>query len=93
MTKDKAEVRQRQKLTPPQLAKQWGVSTGKVLHWITSGELRAINAATNPTGDRPRYLIDVTDVESFERSRAAVSPKPAPQKRRSKKPADVTTYF
>ena len=29
------------KLTPPELAKQWGIDVQKVLHWVKSGELRA----------------------------------------------------
>ena len=65
----KSQKTSRQKLTPPQLAKQWGISDRKVLDWIESGELRAINAATRPDG-RPRYLIDGRDVEAFERRRA-----------------------
>ncbi|TWT92457.1 Helix-turn-helix domain protein [Botrimarina colliarenosi] len=81
------------KLTPPELARLWRVSPQKVLAWISSGELRAINAATNPNGERPRYLIDADAVTAFERSRAVVEPKPAPQKRRAKKPTTVTTYF
>lgn len=86
-------AQQPRKITPPQFAKQYGVSTAKVLAWIASGELRAINAATNPKGERPRYLIDISDIELFERSRAVVEPKPAPRKRRAQKPSGVTTYF
>lgn len=84
----------RRKLTPPQLAELWGVGTSKVLAWIHSGELRAINAATRPTGERPRWLIDPDDVTAFERSRASAQPKPlANRKRRAAKPANVTSYF
>lgn len=81
------------KMTPPQLAKRWGVAPAKVVAWILSGELRAINAATNPNGERPRYLIDVSDVDLFERSRAVVAPRPAAKQRRRPKPATVTTFF
>ena len=28
------------KLTPPELAKQWGIDVQKVLYWIKAGELR-----------------------------------------------------
>ena len=58
------------KLTPPALARRWGISADKVLAWIRSGELKAINAATRP-GGRPRYVIDEADVVRFEGSRAA----------------------
>ncbi len=36
----------RTKLTPPEVAKAWGISPEKVLAWIRSGELRAVNVAT-----------------------------------------------
>jgi hypothetical protein len=40
----------RKKITPPQLAAQWGVDVAKIITWIRSGELRAINAATDRNG-------------------------------------------
>lgn len=58
------------KLTPPELARRWKVSADKVLHWIRSGQLRAINAATDP-GGKPRYLIDIADIAAFEEKRKA----------------------
>ena len=65
-----------QKITPPQLAREWGIATDKVLNWIRSGELRAVNAATKRNGV-PRYLIDRDDIAAFERARAA-APSPSP---------------
>jgi excisionase family DNA binding protein len=62
----------RRKLTPPQLAKLWGISADKVLAWIQAGELRAIDVSTR-RGGRPRWLIDVDDVAAFEVERAAPS--------------------
>ena len=77
------------KITPPRLAEKWGISADKVLAWIRSGELRAIDASTN-RGGRPRYLIDVDDLAAFERSRSIVPPAPAkPARRRS---SDVPEY-
>jgi hypothetical protein len=61
----------RQKLTPPQLAKRWGVAPTKVVGFIRSGELRAMNLAKSRSG-RPRYAIDVADIEDFERARQVV---------------------
>jgi hypothetical protein len=70
------------KLTPPELAKRYGIESVKVLAWIRSGELRAINIATRPDG-RPRFLIDEEDVIAFENRRAANSqPKPEPPRHR-----------
>jgi hypothetical protein len=62
---------ERRKLTVPQLAKQWGVSVHKVLHFIRRGELRAVNLAADQR-NRPRYAIDLDDIEVFELSRQVV---------------------
>lgn len=69
-----------QKITPPALARKWGIDVEKVLTWIRTGQLRAINGAENPDG-RPRYLIDLADIEDFERRRQA-GPAPKPVRRR-----------
>jgi hypothetical protein len=61
----------RTKLTPPQLAEQWGVSTAKIIDFIRRGELRAMNLAAG-NRNRPRYAIDVRDIEAFEAARAIV---------------------
>lgn len=82
----------RPKLSPPQLAALWGVSRHKIIGWIRSGELRAINAATNADGERPRYLVDADAVAAFERARSVVEPK-QPTKRRRPKPSNVVSYF
>lgn len=79
------------KFTPPQLARLWGIGYDKVVAWIRSGELRAINAATTP-GGRPRYLIDEADIKSFE-LRRAVSPPPPPQPRKRRHTDDFKRYF
>jgi excisionase family DNA binding protein len=77
-------------LTPPELAARWGISPDKILAWIKSGELRAIDASTR-RGGRPRYLIDQADVAAFEAARAATA---APVRAR-KRPAGtgITEYF
>lgn len=82
---------ERVKMTPPQLARQWGVTVDKVLTWIRSGELAAIDASTR-RNQRPRFLIDVSAVEAFERSRAVV-PASAPAPRRRRSAAGVTEFF
>lgn len=64
----------RRKLTPPQYAEQLGVNPAKVIGWIRSGALLAIDVGN---ASRPRYLIDADDIDTFERSRAvtpAVTP-------------------
>ena len=78
------------KLSPPELAKQWGIDPAKIVHWIKTGELHAINIATDRTG-RPRYAIDVADVQVFEAARA-VQP-PAPRIRRRRVDPSVIQFF
>lgn len=56
---------ERRKFTPPQLARQWGVGPDKITWLIRSGKLPAINVSRGKSG-KPRYLIDVADVERCE---------------------------
>jgi hypothetical protein len=81
----------RSKLTPPEIARDWGISPAKVIAWIQSGELRAFNAATSATG-RPRYLVDRTDLEEFTARRSA-APTPRAQPRRRRQPPDMIEFF
>ena len=60
----------RTKVTPPQLAAEWGIDPAKVLRWIRAGELRAIDVST-VRGGRPRFLIDRADIAAFEAARSA----------------------
>ena len=78
------------KLTPPELAKLWGIDVQKVLYWIKGCELRAINLATKCDG-RPRYAIDIADIALFETTRT-VQP-PAPRVRRRRADPDVIQLF
>ena len=69
-----------QYLSPPQVAELLHVSHGKVLAWITSGDLRAADLATH-RGQRPRWRIARTDLDDFLARRAATGP-PVPTRRR-----------
>ena len=66
-----AKIKIKRMITPPGYAAEIGVSPQKVLDWIASGELPAMNAAQDPYGGRPRYLIDRADIVVFEQRRAA----------------------
>lgn len=69
-------------LTPPQLAKRWGVDADKVMALIRSGQLRAMNLAVNPKG-RPRYRIYEEEIRRFEEVRSTKPPiEPMRRKRR-----------
>ncbi len=80
----------RKKVTVPRYAEECGVSPDKILAFIRSGELRAINFATK-RGGRPRYLIDRDDIEAFEASRAVI-PAPKATRRKRAAPADVIEF-
>jgi len=69
------------KHSPPAIAKAWGIDPAKVVGWIRSGELPAVNAATKPNG-RPRWLVDETDLHAFELARRSTPPTPAIRHRR-----------
>jgi hypothetical protein len=81
----------RKKISPPALATQWGVDVQKILTWIRSGELRAVNLATDRNG-RPRYAIDQADIAVFEASRA-VTPPARPVRRRRASQEGVIQFF
>jgi hypothetical protein len=81
----------RTKITPPELAKRWGVSPDKILAWIRGGELRAFNAARR--NGRPRYLIDVADVALFEQARTANAEQSRPATRRRRQQQGVIEFY
>jgi len=84
------KISRKTKISPPELAKQWGVDPAKIVHWIKVGELRAIDASTT-RGGQPRYLIDLSDLAVFEASRS-VQP-PVPRVRRRKVDPNVINFF
>ncbi len=86
-----ATIIEKRKHTPPEVAAMWGIAPDKIISWIKSGELRAIDASQK-RGQRPRYLIDVDDLADFEARRAATPP-PKPRPRRRKPQQSVTEYY
>jgi hypothetical protein len=80
-------------LSPPAIAAIGSVRVQNVLAWIGSGELRAVNLARDPKGQRPRWRISIEDWEAFKQRRAAGGrPTPATRRRRRASPA-ITEYF
>lgn len=75
----------RRKITPPELARRWGIDKAKVIAWIRSGELRAIDACTRRK-TKPRYLIDLADIRTFEEAREVIPACPPPRARRARRP-------
>jgi excisionase family DNA binding protein len=86
------EAEPRRRLTPPELARQLGVSADKILGWIRDGSLRAVNVATTTSG-RPRWVIDLADLAAFEETRVSRAQTPKISKRRAKAPAGVIRFF
>jgi hypothetical protein len=62
-------------LTPPQIAQRLGVAPRKVIQWIVSGELRALNLASRGSR-RPRYSVSLDALRDFEQARTVVPQQP-----------------
>jgi hypothetical protein len=70
-------------LTVRELAQRYRVSPEKVRSWINSGQLAAVNTATNLCG-KPRWVVPPENLAAFERRRQG-GPAPvaaAPRRRR-----------
>jgi hypothetical protein len=79
-------------LTPPQIAARLAVKPEKILGWIRSGELSAVNVAKNVDG-RPRWRVDPAELDKFLIRRSA-TPAPKVTRRRKKKlPADFVEFY
>lgn len=78
-------------VTPPELARMWGISPDKVLSWIRSGELQAINIASDRRL-RPRYVIEKSAVEAFARSRETVRGCRSKSRKNARR-SDVVEFF
>lgn len=75
--------------SPQQVAERYGVDHFKVLRWINSGQLAAVNVATSPKG-RPRWRISEEALADFERRRSNM---PAPTTSRRRKSAAVEPRY
>lgn len=63
-------------VSPSQYADARGIAVDKVLCWIHSGELRAVNVARSRIG-RPRYQFPLDAIEAFEEARQVQPPAPS----------------
>lgn len=79
----KRKPAERDRFTPPEVAKRLGVSPDTVRGWIASGALKAVNVAG--PGKRPSHRISPEALAEFERRRA---PEPAVVRRRRKPAGD-----
>jgi len=79
--------------TPPQVARERAVRVGKVLAWIASGELEAVNHATGVLG-RPRWRVSAEALRAFDRARSNRSRMlPATPRTTRRAVTNVTEYF
>ena len=77
-------------LTPPQVSALLGVGHDKILAWVHSGELRAVDLSAT-RGKRPRWRISRDDLDVFLACRSATTPPKTRQRRRQ--PDNVTTFY
>ncbi len=68
-------------LTVADVAALYRVSPAKVRHWISTGELAAVNTAARLSG-RPRWVIREEALVAFEKRRAGGQPTRQPRRRR-----------
>jgi len=79
-------------LTPAQLAKRWGVDRDKILGWIRSGELSAIDTVAKQ-GGRPRYRVAVEAVLAFEQRRSVQPPPRRSRQKKSSKQDGIIQFY
>ena len=83
---------EKRKYTPPEVARMYGVSVETIHAHIRAGRMRAINMARPGRNQRPRYKIDVRDLEDFDRARAVSLPPSKPPRRKRREKSDHDFY-
>lgn len=78
-------------LSPGQLARFLGVNSAKVLTWIHSGRLAAINVATDALG-RPRWRVTPQALQEFLAGRQATPPAKVKRTRKPKREPGWVDY-
>ncbi|MBX3420530.1 MAG: hypothetical protein KF752_03135 [Pirellulaceae bacterium] len=71
--------------SPPEIAKQLRVSCDRVLHWINTGKLKAVNLSEGH--ERPRWKVSPDDLSCFLKTRSNLADiSPATERRVTIKP-------
>jgi hypothetical protein len=78
-------------MTPPELARKYRVAVEKILGFIATGQLRALDVSSR-TSSRPRWRITAAAIAEFEAAHSSKRP-PAPTKRRRGNSSEVTPFF
>ncbi len=83
-------------ITPGEYAERLGIGAPKVLGWITTGELEAIDVTTKAGSAKPRYRITPEAIAAFEQRRSSIRPSTrtmAPIRRQRMQLGSVPEYF
>lgn len=75
--------------SPPEVARHFGVKPARVLSWIRSGHLKAIDLSDGKK--RSRFRITSSALKEFEEVRAAI-PMKATRRNKHRKP-DLSRFF
>ena len=75
-------------LSPPQIAEQWGVKPSKVIAFIDSGELKAVDLSERLGGKRRRWKVSPEAIEAFLQARTNRAPAKAVKRRRAAAPME-----
>jgi transposase len=68
-----------------QIQERYGVSQGTALHWIATGQLKALNLGRDLGKQRARYRITQNALDEFEATRTIAVPQTTtPRRRRTK---------
>lgn len=78
--------------TVDQFAEQMGVPPNKVLCWIDSGDLVAVDTSV-ARAKRPRWRIGQDSIDSFLESRRSSPIKPVVKSKRSSRMSGVTEFI
>jgi excisionase family DNA binding protein len=76
--------------TTIEVARLLRVGQAKVLGWIRSGKLRAVNTAES---GKARYVVLPCDLEKFIAGRAAATPAAKPTPRRRRRQPGLIDYY
>lgn len=76
--------------TPNQVAELLGIDSGKVLYWINTKQVVAVNVAEKATG-KPRWRVSRAELDAFLARRQSSVP-PVKAKRRLQ-PPDVIKFY
>ncbi len=79
-------------LSAPAVADRLGIDHDKVLTFIRDGSLPAIDVSLAPGKGRPRYRIDLIDLEQFLADRRVAKPR-GKSKRRRKTAKHIVKYL